>query len=116
MSNNLALLTKQEIDPVSLVMNRARLRGMESFLTFRMNELHDVDKPESPLLSPFWKAHPNGALAGTRGGEGSSQLCHTEVREYFFAILKKWSRAMTLMVWSWTSCDSPTTSRIGQIP
>jgi len=90
MSNNLAWLTLDGIDPVSLVMNRARLRGMEAMLTFRMNELHDVDKPASPLLSAFWKSHPEYRVSGYEGW-GKEALNYTvpDVREYFFAILKE---------------------------
>ena len=88
MSNNLAWLTRDGIDPVSLVMNRARLRGMEAMLTFRMNELHDVDKLASPLLSEFWKAHPEYRVGGYEGwGKEALNYAIPEVREYFFAIL-----------------------------
>jgi len=90
MSNNLAWLTRDGIDPVALVFNRARLRGMEAMLTFRMNELHDVDKPASPLLSPFWKAHPEYRVGGYEGwGKEALNYAIPEVREYFFAILKE---------------------------
>ena len=90
MSNNLAWLTRDSIDPVNLVMNRARLRGMESILSYRMNELHDVDKPASPLLSPFWKAHPEYRVGGYEGwGKEALSYAIPEVREYFFAILKE---------------------------
>jgi hypothetical protein len=90
MSNNLAWLTRDGIDPVDLVMNRARLRGMEAMLSYRMNELHDVDKPSSPLLSPFWKAHPEYRVGGYEGwGKEALNYAIPEVREYFFAILKE---------------------------
>jgi hypothetical protein len=90
MSNNLAWLTRDGIDPVNLVMNRARLRGMEAMLTFRMNELHDVDKPSSPLLSPFWKAHPDYRVGGYEGwGKEALNYARLEVRGYFFAILRE---------------------------
>lgn len=90
MSDNLARMVGDSIDPVALVMNRARLRGMESFLTFRMNELHDVDKPESPLLSPFWKTHPGYRVGGYEGwGKEALNYAVPEVREYFFALLRE---------------------------
>ena len=90
MSNNLEWLTRNGIDPVELVMNRARLRGMESMLSYRMNELHDVDKPSSPLLSPFWKAHPEYRVGGYEGwGKEALNYAIPEVREYFFGILRE---------------------------
>lgn len=88
MSDNLARLTKEGIDPVRMVMDRARLRGMESFLTFRMNELHDVDKPSSPLLGSFWKKHPEYRVGGYEGwGKEALNYAVPEVREYFYALL-----------------------------
>jgi len=73
-----------------MVMHRAWFRGMGAYLSFRMNELHDVDKPASPLLSPFWKSHP-GYRVGGYPGWGASALNYAipEVREYFFAILQE---------------------------
>jgi hypothetical protein len=90
MSNNLERLTRDGIDPVAMVMNRARLLGMESMLSYRMNELHDVDKPSSPLLGPFWKAHPEYRVGGYEGwGKEALNYAIPEVREYFFGILRE---------------------------
>jgi len=90
MSNNLASLVRDSLDPVGLILNRAKLRGMEGFLTFRMNELHDVDKPASPLLSPFWRNHPEYRVGGYQGwGAYALNYAVPEVREYFFAILEE---------------------------
>ena len=90
MSNNLQRLVGDSLDPVEIVMERARLRGMNAFLTFRMNELHDVDKPESPLLGEFWKAHPEWRVGGYEGwGKEALNYAVPEVREYFFSLLKE---------------------------
>jgi hypothetical protein len=88
MSDNFARLVGEGIDPVEMVLDRARLRGMEAFLTFRMNELHDVDKPGSPLLGPFWKAHPEYRVGGYAGwGKEALNYAIPEVREYYFSLL-----------------------------
>jgi parallel beta-helix repeat protein len=90
MSDNFARLVRDSIDPVGLVLDRVRLRGMESFITFRMNELHDVDKPESPLLGPFWKQHPQWRVGGYAGwGKEALNYAVPEVRDYYFALLKE---------------------------
>jgi len=90
MSDNFARLVRDSIDPVGLVLDRAKLRGMESFITFRMNELHDVDKPESPLLGPFWKQHPEWRVGGYAGwGKEALNYAVPEVRNYYFALLKE---------------------------
>jgi parallel beta-helix repeat protein len=88
MNNGIQALLRDSVDPVGLILGRARLRGMEAFLTFRMNELHDVDKPASPLLSPFWRNHPEYRVGGYEGwGAQALNYAIPEVREYFFSIL-----------------------------
>jgi hypothetical protein len=90
MSDNLARLTREGTDPVALVLDRARLRGLEPFVSLRMNELHDVDKPGSPLLSSFWKAHPEYRVGGYEGwGKEALNYAVPQVREYFFAWIRE---------------------------
>lgn len=90
MNANLRRLVRDSIDPAGMIMQRAWFRGMGAFLSFRMNELHDVDKPASPLLSPFWKEHPEFRVGGYPGwGAYALNYAIPEVREYFFAILKE---------------------------
>ena len=90
MNGNLQRLVRDSLDPVGIVMQRSWFRGMGAFLSFRMNELHDVDKPESPLLSPFWKQHPGYRVGGYPGwGAYALNYAIPEVRDYFFAILNE---------------------------
>ncbi len=90
MSDNLAKLTREGTDPVALVLDRARLRGLEPFVSLRMNELHDVDKPESPLLSSFWKGHPEYRVGGYEGwGKEALNYAVPAVREYFFSWIRE---------------------------
>lgn len=35
-----------------------KTRGFETFITWRMNEVHNVNKPDEPDLSRFWREHP----------------------------------------------------------
>jgi hypothetical protein len=90
MSDNLAKLTREGTDPVALVLDRARLRGLEPFVSLRMNELHDVDKPESPLLSSFWKAHPEYRVGGYEGwGKEALNYALPQVREHFLSWIRE---------------------------
>lgn len=90
MSRNLDRFGTDSLDQVRIVLDRARLRGMEAFLSFRMNELHDVDKPGSPLLGDFWKAHPEWRVGGYAGwGKEALNYAVPEVRAYFFALVKE---------------------------
>ncbi len=89
-SGNFAHLVKLGYDPTGVVVDRARLRGLEAFVTFRMNELHDVDVPGSPLLSEFWKSHPQYRVGGYEGwGAMALNYAEPEVRDYYFALLSE---------------------------
>lgn len=45
-------------DPLGLVIARAHEKGLEAFVSFRLNEVHWVEKPPNMLLSRFWMDHP----------------------------------------------------------
>lgn len=55
---NLASLVAAGHDPLGLVIDHARARGLETFITFRLNEVHCVEEPDSLLFCPFWREHP----------------------------------------------------------
>ena len=55
---NLRALTAAGHDPIGLVINRARAKQLEAFITFRLNEVHDVENPASLMVSRFWRDHP----------------------------------------------------------
>ncbi len=61
-TRNVRDLIRGKHDPLAIVLNRCRERGLEAFITFRMNELHDVDRPDSPLISRFYREHPEWRL------------------------------------------------------
>jgi hypothetical protein len=88
MSDNLKRLVAEGHDPIGMVVDRAREKGLEAFITFRMNELHDVNTPDSPLLCDFWKSHPEYRVGG-HGVWGAEALNYAvpEVRAYFLAAL-----------------------------
>jgi hypothetical protein len=89
-SDNLRALLKDTLDPAGMIVDRARLRGMEAFLTVRMNELHDVDRAGSPLLGDFWKSHPEYRVGGYEGwGAFALNYAEPAVREYYFSLLSE---------------------------
>ena len=55
---NLHALLGRGHDPLGLIISHAQDRGLEVFITFRLNEVHAVDQPDSILLSRFWRDHP----------------------------------------------------------
>lgn len=65
---NLYGLVKAGHDPVGVVVDRAREQNMEVFITYRLNEIHDVQNPNSLLVSKFWRNHPEWRV-GKHGDE-----------------------------------------------
>lgn len=65
---NLRALVAAGHDPLGLVIDRARARKLEVFITFRLNEIHNVYDSDSVLLSEFWLEHP-GWRVGKLGDE-----------------------------------------------
>lgn len=45
-------------DPFGVMIDRAREKGMEVFVSYRPNEIHDVQNPKSLIVSSFWREHP----------------------------------------------------------
>ena len=56
---NLRALIDAGHDPIGLVLDRAKAKGMEAFVTWRLNEIHDVENGDTSLIvSQFWRKHP----------------------------------------------------------
>jgi hypothetical protein len=51
------------LDPLELIFSHAREKGLETFISFRLNEVHAVDEDDSLILSKFWKEHPEWRVA-----------------------------------------------------
>jgi len=60
---NLRSLIDAGRDPLGLVIERAQSKGLEAFVSFRLNEVHGVDQPANMLLSKFWLRHPEWHVA-----------------------------------------------------
>ncbi|MCA9041958.1 MAG: hypothetical protein KDA65_16510 [Planctomycetaceae bacterium] len=60
---NLISLMEAEHDPCGLIIDGAKRRGLETFISYRLNEVQDVDTPdgypEAMIISKFWKDNPN---------------------------------------------------------
>ncbi len=58
---NLEHYLHRGVEPFDLLVERIRKRGMEAWLTFRMNEAH-VNAVDHPNVSSLWTAHPEWRL------------------------------------------------------
>src|SRR5438552_9895331 len=59
----------QRIDPFGVLVGRAIAKGFETFVTFRMNDLHMVDMLEGqgPYTDTFYRQHPECRIPGSWG-------------------------------------------------
>lgn len=55
---NLRALMADGHDPLKLVLDRAREKGMETFISYRLNDVHSTENEDHLILSTFWKDHP----------------------------------------------------------
>ncbi len=88
-AENLRLLVDAGHDPIGLVVDRAREKHLETFITFRLNEVHDVDRPDSLLLSRFWREHPSWRVGGPGWNGGALNFAVPEVRARRLAELRE---------------------------
>ena len=45
-------------DPFGVLIDRAREKDLEIFVSYRLNEIHDVQNPDSIIVTDFWRDHP----------------------------------------------------------
>ncbi|MBW7866543.1 MAG: family 10 glycosylhydrolase, partial [Candidatus Hydrogenedentes bacterium] len=78
-------------DPFGYFLTELKTRGFEVLVTFRMNEVHNVDKADEPDLSRFWREHPEWRVEpGAPTGNWMAQCMdysRPEVQEYNTALI-----------------------------
>ncbi len=89
----LPALVQSGIDPFGLFLSELKTRGFETMITFRMNEVHNVNDPQEPDLSAFWRQHPEYRVArGQNPNDWMSQCLDyslAPVREYSLRLLEE---------------------------
>ena len=78
-------------DLIQLSLDRAREKGIDFFLSWRMNECHGVDNPNLPVLSKFWKEYPEFRIGSdpVSWEEMALSFAHKEVRDYHFGFIRE---------------------------
>jgi hypothetical protein len=81
-------------DPIATLIGHMRERGKEVFLTIRMNDVHNADNPDDPLVPSFRKKHPEMVVDPDAVAEGRANwmsycldYSRHEVRDYYLAII-----------------------------
>lgn len=91
---NFLILEKEGTDLIRGTLKRAKEKGLEAFITYRMNDLHFADTLSNcPVwYSDFWRNHPqywtNDPSQGYNSA-GALDFAHKEVRDHKLAIISE---------------------------
>ncbi len=88
-AENIRSLVDQGYDPIGLVIDRAREKGLETFVTYRMNEAHTTHIPESAFNSKFWREHPEWRVGNGPYEQGALNYATPQVRQHMLARLRE---------------------------
>jgi len=89
--SNAKLLDERGLDPYAVWIARCREKGISPWLSMRMNDVHNVDDPDSYIHSRFWMEHPE--YWRIPGGAGWTDRAFNyaipEVREYHLKFIRE---------------------------
>lgn len=86
-------LADRHLDPYTLWIARARQKGISPWISMRMNDLHNVDDPESFMHSSFWREHPEYRRVPWRAVDWRDRafdFAHAAVRDYHFRLIEEY--------------------------
>lgn len=89
LARNVKRLVEEGHDPIGLVIDRAKEKGFETFITYRMNDVHDTDLPESILFSSFWKSHPEWRVGAGSWNDATLNYAVPAVQKHMLARLQE---------------------------
>jgi hypothetical protein len=80
-------------DLVQLSADRAHEKGLQFFVSWRMNEMHELRRGErSAIQSRFWREHPEFRLSGPQARTlwgRALDFSHAAVRDYKFELIRE---------------------------
>ena len=86
------LLNKRGIDPYAVWIEYSRELGVSPWMSMRMNDVHNVDDPNSRAHSSFWKENPQFRRVTHRFDEWTDRAFdygHKAVRDYHMALIRE---------------------------
>ena len=86
-------LAQRNLDPYAIWIDRARQKGMEPWISMRMNDLHNVDDPDSYMHSSLWREHPEYRRVPWRAVDWRDRafdFAHQAVRDYHFQLIEEY--------------------------
>jgi hypothetical protein len=81
------------IDAYALWIRRAREKKLSPWIGMRMNDLHNVDDPQSYMHSTFWREHPEFRRIPWRTPDWRDRafdFAHRAVRDYHFQLVEEY--------------------------
>ena len=95
MYKNELALHERGCDYAKRMIDRARRDKLKAWISLRMNDAHNPDKPNHPSHSTFWRSHPQWRLCNgpnpAKGSWSASGLDYEqpEVREHYMKLIKE---------------------------
>jgi len=89
---NMAALHAAGVDYPGTMVSRCRERGISPWISIRMNDIHDVDQPDSVMHSTFWKQHPEFRRVPYRfegWNDRALDYARPEVRDHYLALIRE---------------------------
>jgi hypothetical protein len=87
--DNALQLDRDGVDYPARMLSRARDHGLKSWVSLRMNDVHNLNEPHHPLHSNFWRNHPElrRRNCGNTNHGKAFDYARSEVREYFWNLI-----------------------------
>lgn len=76
-------------DVYAVMTRRSRERGVSPWLSFRMNDIHGSQSKSDPLVSTFWREHPELHLNKEAGWENGLDYAEKSVRDRMSAYIRE---------------------------
>ncbi len=89
--SNAKLLYDRGLDPYAAWITRCREKGISPWLSMRMNDVHNVDDPDSYIHSRFWMDHPEywRVPGGAGWTDRAFDYAIPEVREHHIKFIRE---------------------------
>ena len=76
-------------DVYAVLMRRCRERGVSPWLSIRMNDIHGTQTKSDPMVSTFWKEHPEWHLNKDEGWANGLDYAEKAVRDRMAALIRE---------------------------
>jgi hypothetical protein len=75
-------------DPIGIAIDRAKEKGLEAFVSWRLNDVHSVEEEDHLIFSRFWKEHPEWRFG--EAGDPMPKVYHDIVGPNVSPIVSTW--------------------------